>query len=141
MRDHCLRFLGLCFLGLCFLGLRFLGILSVLGLASCVEAPPVIESTTVLSSTPNTVGPYMVQSVITGVTDHAVELRYRVDDDPRFVPLPMLADGERFSAGIPGRPAGTSISYYVTVLHDGQRIVDDPQGAGAAPYAFMILAE
>ena len=118
-------------------------LLLALSLGACSEAPPIIASTTVLESTPDTVGPYVVQSVILDVGDHEVELRYRIDDDLRYLPLPMVADsgGELHSAAIPGRPAGTRIAYYVTVIAGGERIVDDPEGAGAAPYTFTILPQ
>jgi hypothetical protein len=134
MRYHEPRMRGqwLCLLG----GVIFLG------LCACQEAPPAIESTTVLQSTPDTVGPYVVQSVIVGVTGHDVELRYQVDDDLRFIPLPMLPDdgGELFRAAIPGRSAGSTISYYVTVLEGRERVADDPEAAAAGPYVFTILA-
>ena len=114
--------------------------------SGCVEAPPIIESTTALESTPDTVGPYVVHTVVSGVTDQAVELRYRLDDDLRYIPLRMLtapgsSPGEHYTAAIPGRPAGTIIAYYVTVLQDDTRIADDPVGAGAQPYTFAIAAE
>lgn len=112
--------------------------------SGCVEALPIIESTTALESTPDTVGPYVVHAVVSGVTDQAIELRYRLDDDLRYIPLPMLAEpepGDHYTAAIPGRPAGTVIAYYVTVLQDDTRIADDPVGAGARPYTFVIEAE
>ena len=111
-------------------------------LPACVEAPPVIEATTALSSTPDTTGPYVVQSVITDLAgDDRVVLRYIIDDAIEFASLRMLEDedGERFSAGIPGQPAGTAIGYFVTVLRDGERITDDPTGAAARPYRFQIV--
>jgi hypothetical protein len=119
----------------------FVATFLALSLGACSEAPPIITSTTVLESTADTVGPYVVQSVIIDAGDHAVELRYRIDDDLRYLPVPMTADsdGELHSGAIPGRPAGTRIAYYVTVLSGSERIVDDPEGAGAGPYTFTIL--
>lgn len=113
------------------------------GLMACEPAVPVIESTLLLESTPDTVGPYVVQSAIVGVSGHQVELRYQVDDDPSFIPLPMIADpgGELFVAAIPGRPAGSTIAYYVTVLDGSERVADDPEAAAAGPYVFTILSE
>lgn len=115
----------------------------LLGLCACQQAPPVIESTTALQSTPDTVGPYVVQSVIVGVTDQDVELRYQVDGDLRFIPLPMMSEpgSELYRAAIPGRPTGSTISYYVTVLDGSERIADDPEAAAAGPYVFTILPE
>lgn len=113
------------------------------GSLACVAAPPFIEATTRLASTRDSDGPYVVQSVVSDVlVDDAVELHYRVVGDPGFIPLLMVEDedGERFSAGIPGRPAGTSIQYYVTVIRDGARVADDPAAAGAGPYQFDIRA-
>jgi hypothetical protein len=117
--------------------------LLVMTASACVEATPVIESTTVLQSTPDTVGPYEVHAVVRGVTDHVVELRYRLDSQVRFVPLVMEADpgGERFRAAIPGSTAGTLVSYYVAVLAGGARVAADPEAAGAGPYTFLILAD
>lgn len=112
-----------------------------LAAAGCIEATPIIESTTVLQSTPDAVGPYEVQTVVSGVTDHVVELRYRFADRVRFVPLVMTADqsGERFRAAIPGSPAGTRIFYYVAVLDRDERVAADPEAAGAGPFSFEIL--
>lgn len=107
---------------------------------ACTEAPPAIESLTELSATSDTVGPYVVQAVITGVTGEEVELHYRIDDDRRYIPLPMRQSEqpERYSAALPGRPAGTVISYYVVVLRDGDRVAMLPEGAAAAPFTFTI---
>lgn len=110
-------------------------------LAGACTAPPVIESTTRLQATTDTVGPYKVQSIVVGITDQVVELRYRPGDGAPFIPLVMTADdsGERFRAAIPGNPAGTRIGYYVAVLEDGARIAADPDGAAARPHTFTIL--
>lgn len=120
-----------------------LGAIMAVAAGGCVQATPVIESTTRLEATPDTVGPYQVQAVILGVTDHVVELRYRFEDQARFVPLVMGSDesGERFRAAIPGSPAGTRIFYYVAVLDGDERVAVDPEAAGAGPYSFFILAE
>ena len=114
-------------------------LLAALAAGACT-APPVIESTTLLQATTDTVGPYEVQSVVLGITDQVVELRYRPGDGTRFIPLVMSADdsGERFRAAIPGSPAGTRIGYYVAVLDDGFRIAADPDGAAARPHTFTI---
>jgi hypothetical protein len=88
------------------------------------------------------VGPYEVQTVVSGVTDHVVELRYRFAEQVRFVPLVMSADhsGERFRAAIPGSPAGSRVFYYVAVLDQDERVAADPEAAGADPYSIEILA-
>lgn len=113
-----------------------------LALGACSEvASPYIDSTSRLGNTPDTVGPYVVQSVVIGVVgSDRVELNYTVDDENRYVPLLMAEanDGERFSAGIPGQPTGTEILYYVAVVRDGERWTADPDGAGAVPYRFTI---
>ena len=120
-----------------------LAVLVAAGVPGCVEAPPFIESTTRLSTTHDTEGPYIVHSVVSDVLrDDAVELHYRVVGVREFIPLLMAEDndGERFRVGIPGRPAGTVIQYYVTVIRDGVRVADDPPAAGAGPFQFDIQA-
>ncbi|MCG8416305.1 MAG: hypothetical protein MJE77_00015 [Proteobacteria bacterium] len=119
------------------------GLFGLCALPACDDAQPFIESTTVLSDTTDTVGPYVVQSIIVNAGgDDIVELRYFVDDQSQFIPLLMQADqdGERHEVGIPGRPAGSTISYYVTVLRDGARVADDPGAGAAQPYQFNVLS-
>jgi hypothetical protein len=106
----------------------------------CTQAPPFIEATTVLTSTSDTTGPYVVHSVVVGVDGESVELSYLADERARFIPVLMVAadDEERFRGEIPGQPSGTEISYYVAVVRDGERIAADPETAGAQPYVFRI---
>lgn len=113
---------------------------AALFVAACDVSAPLIESTTRLESTSDTIGPYVVHSVIVGLDDEYVDLDYLVDDAKRFIPVPMTAvDGEeRFRGEIPGQPSGTVISYYVAVVRDGVRVAADPDAAGAGPYVFVI---
>lgn len=113
---------------------------AVLVQVGCDEAAPIIESTTRLEDTTDTNGPYVVETVVIGADGDAIELVYLVDDDPEFIPVAMqLVPGTDVWVGeIPGRPAGTRISYYVEVLRDGDRAAVDPKGAGAAPYEFRV---
>jgi hypothetical protein len=106
--------------------------------SACDSATPVIESTTRLDSTADSVGPYVVNSVIIGADDDLVQLYYLIDDAPTFVPVVMERGGERYHAAIPGQASGTEIAYYVAVSRDGTRLVSDPDGAGAEPYVFTI---
>lgn len=110
----------------------------VLLASACDAATPVIESTTRLESTADSVGPYVVNSVIIGADDDLVQLYYLIDDALTFVALVMERSGERYSAAIPGQPAGSEIAYYVAVTRDGTRLVSDPEAAGAGPYVFTI---
>jgi hypothetical protein len=113
---------------------------AALCLAACDVSAPLIESTTRLGPTGDTVGPYVVHTVIIGWDGEHVDLDYLVDDAERFIPVPMTAvDGEeRFRGEIPGQPAGTTISYYVAVVRDGVRVASDPDAAGAGPYVFVV---
>ncbi len=108
----------------------------------CSTADPVIESTTRLEDTQDPIGPYTVESVVLGVArGDKVEIFYNVDNQLRFIPVVMAekADGELFIGAIPGRPAGSRITYYVAVTNDdGVRLVADPVGAGALPYSFRV---
>ena len=106
---------------------------------ACDTATPVIESTTRLQPTPDEVGPYQVDSVIIGAEDDLVQLYYVIGDQDHYLPVRMEADGERFSALIPGQPRGTVISYFVAVVRDEVRVVSDPEAGGAAPYQFYII--
>jgi hypothetical protein len=106
--------------------------------AGCEPATPLIEATTRLEPTPDQIGPYVVQSIVIGAEGDLVQLYYLIDEQGLYFPLRMDRDGERFSAGIPGQPSGTAISYFVAVVRDGQRVVSDPEAGGANPYRFAI---
>jgi len=122
------------------LGLTLVSAIAAMGLAACELSAPFIESTTRLESTSDTTGPYVVHSVIIGVDGEHVDLDYLIDDERRFIPVPMTAvDGEeQFRGEIPGQPSGSVISYYVAVVRDGVRVASDPEAAGAGPYVFTI---
>ncbi len=120
--------------------------------AGCDVAAPTIAATTILSDTSDVVGPYAVYTVVEGIGDHRVELRYRLDDTVTFIPVLMESidededsgDGELYRAAIPGARAGTRISYYIAVLDgtgsgEGGRLAADPEAGAAAPYQFTIL--
>lgn len=110
-------------------------------LGACSPAPPIIESTSRLGNTTDTVGPYQVETVVLDTrADDKVEVFYNVDNQIAFIPLLMTEQegGELFIGAIPGRPAGSRISYFVAVSRDGQRLVADPDSAAALPYSFVI---
>lgn len=111
-------------------------------LAGCQQADPIIESTSRLGNTTDTIGPYLVETVVVNVgRGDKVEVFYNVNDQGQFIPLRMeeQANGELFIGAIPGRPAGSRITYYVAVTDsDGKRLVTDPVGAGALPYSFLV---
>jgi len=112
-------------------------------LAACSGAGPIIESTSRLQDSTDTIGPYTVSAVVLNAgRDDLVELFYNVDNQARFIPLVMSeqANGELFTGEIPGRPVGSRITYYVAVTDtDDVRLATDPVGAGALPFSFRIV--
>ena len=121
---------------------RIATICAALAWAGCSEAAPIIESTTMLADTTDTVGPYAVETVVIGADGDAIELNYLVDDDDEFIPIAMdwVSGTDVWLGEIPGRPVGSRISYYVEVLRDGERAAVDPVGAGARPYEFTVVS-
>lgn len=114
-------------------------------LGACAD--PFIESTTVLSATTDTVGPYHVRSVVLGVNDgDKIEVFYNaLDDDPdRYIPLRMEGiddDGrsaELYVGSIPGQAAGSTVRYFVAVDRDGERVAEDPVGGDLRPFMLRI---
>jgi len=114
-------------------------------LVACAD--PFIESTTVLSETPDSVGPYHVRSVVLGVNDgDKIEVFYNaLDDDPdRYIPLLMEGiddDGrsaELYVGSIPGQAAGSTVRYFVAVDRDGERVAEDPVGGDLRPFMLRI---
>jgi hypothetical protein len=114
-------------------------------LASCAD--PFIESTTLLGDTPDTIGPYTVQSVVFGINeDDIVEVFYNaVDNSPeRYIPIRMEGlddDGrsaELFEGAIPGQDAGATIRYFVAVDRQGERVAEDPVGGDLRPFMLRI---
>ena len=110
-------------------------------------ADPTIDSTSVLTETEDTIGPYRVHSVILGAlpTDQ-VEVFYNTLDNlpEHYIPRPMNpidADGragEVFLGQLPGQPAGTAIRYYIAVTRDGERVAEDPVGGDLRPFTLRI---
>ncbi len=118
---------------------------TLLLLVACAD--PFIESTTVLSSTPDTVGPYHVRSVVLGVNDgDKIEVFYNaLDDDPdRYIPIRMAGvddDGraaELYVGSIPGQAAGSTVRYFVAVDRDGERVAEDPALGDLRPFMLRI---
>lgn len=112
---------------------------------SCAD--PFIESTTLLGSTTDTIGPYTIQSVVLGVNEaDKIEVFYNsIDDNPdRYLPLPMTGldgDGrsaELYEGAIPGQDAGTTIRYFVAVDRNGTRVAEDPVGGDLRPFMMRI---
>jgi hypothetical protein len=114
-------------------------------LGACAD--PFIESTTILSDTADTVGPYHVRSVVLGVNEgDKIEVFYNsVDEDPdRYIPIRMEGvddDGrsaELYAGSIPGQDAGSTVRYFVAVDRDGERVAEDPVGGDLRPFMLRI---
>ncbi len=119
---------------------------AMLSLGACAD--PFIESTTLLSNTPDTTGPYQVRSVVLGLNEgDRVELFFNaVDDSPgRYIPIRMEGidddgrEAELFIAGIPGQDTGSTIRYYVAIDRNGERVAEDPVGGDIQPFLIRIL--
>jgi hypothetical protein len=124
---------------------RILACALLITAAACAD--PFIESTTLVGETPDTIGPYQVESVVLGANDgDKVELFYNsTDTDPdRYIPVTMEGvddDGrsaDLYVGSIPGHEAGTLIRYFVGVDRDGERVAEDPVGGDLRPFVLRI---
>ena len=111
--------------------------------SSCgTDRGPIIDETTLVRSTQNTVGPYEVTThVFADAGVAAVELWYQVDDyEPMMVSM-AEAIPRRFSGSIPGQPLGSSIKYWVLASDTSGAETTDPGAAPNSHFFFQILGE
>jgi ribosomal protein L35AE/L33A len=110
--------------------------------------PPVVSQTTVLVHTPDTVGPYAVQSTVTWdgpQTSDVTELVWRANGSATWnrVVMPWTgscAGGCTYSAAIPGQPVGTHVEYYVEAIDDDGDKGREPGNAPVTVFSFDILS-
>ncbi|MBI3071967.1 MAG: PPC domain-containing protein [Deltaproteobacteria bacterium] len=112
------------------------------GVACSDNLPPTILETTVLTNTADTVGPYVVTSVVSdsdGVSK--VELLFSVNGaNPGTVEMRGQGN-DIFSGGIPGHAQGSLIAYYVRATDTRGGISVDPPGAPAGAFLFQVLGQ
>jgi subtilisin family serine protease len=106
-------------------------------------APPVFVSTTVPSSTWDTVGPYVVKTkvkdLLSGVA--SVAMYYSTNNGASWTTVAMTPTGvaDEYSGNIPGQPSGTRIKVYLSAADNVSNSSVDPAGAPASTYAFGIM--
>jgi len=90
---------------------------------------PFITSVSEPLATDDVTGPYAIDAMVSdpGGVD-AVTLYYRVGNGA-WNPMSMVADGDHFSAGIPGQSANTRIDYYVLAADVHGQETLEPAGA------------
>lgn len=122
--------------------------LAALVVAGTACADPIIDSTTVLVASNDTLGPYRVHSVILGTysTDKVEVFFNTIDNEPaHYIPRPMNPidgdgrSGEIYVGQISGQPLGTRIRYYVAVTRNGERVAEDPVGGDLRPFLLEIF--
>ncbi len=107
-------------------------------------ADPFLESATVLTSTPDSIGPYRVYAVAVGMSGkERIELRYRAGEVSSVLIMTDIEDsgigsGEVHWAAIPGQPVGTEIEYRIAIVGDDEDLDTDPV-ASRAGYRFSIV--
>ncbi|MBN1426541.1 carboxypeptidase regulatory-like domain-containing protein [Candidatus Fermentibacteria bacterium] len=102
---------------------------------------PQISNTTVLLTTDDTVGPYVVEATITDFTSlSGAHLYFKVNGGPAVdVPLTLINAATGLHRGqIPGQPLNTSISYWVEATDGVANESRDPSGTDT--YDFWVLA-
>jgi subtilisin family serine protease len=106
-------------------------------------APPVFISTTVPSSTWDTVGPYVIKTTVKDLLSGlaSVTLYYSTNDGATWTTVAMTPTGtaDEFGANIPGQPSGTRIKLYCSATDNVGLTATDPTGAPASTYAFGIM--
>jgi len=111
---------------------------------ACTPEEPRIQAVSPLADTRDTVGPYSVTVVASGVGDgDTVEVLHRVGavapaEAGEYVGV-EAREGQRddlFTASIPGYPAGTLIEYYAVAKRDGVAVMP-PTGE---TWSFRVLA-
>jgi len=105
--------------------------------------PPAFISTTVPTSTWDTVGPYtvktMVRDALSGIG--SVALHYSTDNGGTWTTGAMAPTGtaNEYSGTIPGQPSRTRIKVYVSATDMAGNSGTDPATAPAATYQFGIM--
>jgi carboxypeptidase D len=90
-----------------------------------------------LGNTTDTVGPYGVEAGVAADTEVSVMLNWRVGEDA-YTALPLALVGSLYSASIPGQPAGTTVSYYLSATDATRYVAYEPAGAPASTHRFVI---
>ena len=105
--------------------------------------PPTFASTTIPSSTWDTVGPYVVKTkvkdALSGVA--SVTMLYSVDNGATWTTVAMAPTGvaDEYSGNIPGQPSRTRIKVYLSAADNAGNIGLDPAGGASSPYQFGIM--
>jgi RHS repeat-associated protein len=98
-----------------------------------------ISGTTALSNTTNVAGPYTVTTQIRDdVSVQSASLLYSVNGGHTFTRVPMAANGNTFSATIPGQPLGTEVRYYVEATDADGNVATDPVDIPYTTYRFQV---
>ncbi len=93
------------------------------------------DSVIPLSGTVINLAPSCTDFTLTSAT-----IRYSTDDGSSWESLPAVVSGDTFSADLPGFPAGTIVTYYITARADDGTQVSLPAGEDIAPYTFYVGA-
>lgn len=126
--------------------LALAGLLAAALLAACGGGRAPVLDVAPLTDTTDTVGPYAVTVLIRD--DGAIataQVRYFPGPGAAPQPVALVRDGttDRWTAGIPGQPSGTTVRYVIEVEDDeGNLVVAPPAPAvddAAAAYAFTVL--
>jgi len=103
---------------------------------------PAITGTTVVPSSEDTVGPYVVDTTITdftGVADSHFYYTSSASGGPFELPLEVVdAETGLMRAQIPGQPIGTRVQYWITATDVVGNVSSDPVGAPFANYTFLV---
>lgn len=100
--------------------------------AACGPGRAPIVDVTPIPDTTDTVGPYRLTVVIQDDGEiRSARVRWFTDAIHTPQPLDLVRDGEsdRYTAGLPGQPAGTQVRYLVEVEDDEGRLVTQPPAA------------
>jgi subtilisin family serine protease len=104
---------------------------------------PAFVSTTVPSSTWDTVGPYVVTTkVVDGLAGVAsVTLYYSTNDGASWSSVAMTPTGvaDTYAGNIPGQPSSTRIKLYLAAVDNAANTSLNPAGAPADTYQFGIM--
>jgi len=105
-------------------------------------AGPAFTGTTVLESTPDAAGPYVVESVISdisGVSAQTLHYTSSTSGGPFAVPLTLIdAAAGRYRAEIPGQALGSRVQYWLVATDVLDLDGDDPVGAPWPCYTFQV---
>lgn len=105
--------------------------------------PPVFASTTIPSSTWDTVGPYVIKTKVKdGLSGIAsVTMNFSIDDGVTWISTAMTPTGvaDEYSGNIPGQPSGTRIRVYLAANDNAGNTALNPAGAPASTYQFGVM--